>query len=70
MLDNENLVDIWDVETHPNLTIKNGTLFFNLNRKLCLYKIYDFRRVIGMDGRDDVDISTTNNGDQAACKLH
>jgi len=70
MLDNENLLDIWDVDTHPNLTIRNGIIFFHLNRKLCLYKIYDFRKAVGMDGRvDDADISPTNNGDQVACKL-
>jgi len=70
LLDNENLLDIWDVDVHPNLTIKNGIIFFHLNRKLCLYKIYDFRKAVGMDGRvDDADISPTNNGDQVACKL-
>ena len=71
MLDNENLLDIWDLGTHPNLTIKNGIIFFHLNRKLCLYKIYNFRKAIGMDGRvDDADISPTNNGDQVTCKFH
>jgi len=70
LLDNENLLDLWDLEAHPNLTIRNGIIFFHLNRKLCLYKIYNFRRAIGMDGRvDDADISPTNNGDQVACKL-
>ena len=71
LLDNENLLDLWDLDTHPNLTIKNGVIFFHLNRKLCLYKIYNFRRAVGMDGRvDDADISPTNNGDQVACKLY
>jgi len=71
LLDNENLLDIWNLETHRNLTIRNGVIFFHLNRKLCLYKIYDFRRAVGMDGKvDDADISPTNNGDQVACKLH
>lgn len=71
LLDNENLLDIWDLETHPNLTIKKGIIFFHLNRKLCLYKIYDFKTDVGMDGRvDDSDISPTNNGDQVACTLH
>ena len=69
LLDNENLLDLWDLETHPNLTIKNGIIFFHQNRKLCLYKIYDFRKAVGMDGRvDDADISPKNNGDQVACK--
>jgi len=71
LLDNENLLDIWDLETHRNLTIRNGIIFFHLNRKLCLYKIYDFRRAVGMDGQvGEPDISSTNNGDQVACKLH
>jgi len=69
LLDNENLLDIWDLETHRNLTIRSGIIFFHLNRKLCLYKIYDFRKAVGMEGRvDDADISPTNNGDQVACK--
>ena len=69
LLDNENLLDLWDLRTHPNLTIKNGIIFFHLNRKLCLSKIYDFTRAVGMDGRvDDADISPTNNGDQVACE--
>jgi len=71
LLDNENLLDIWDLETHRNLTIRNGVIFFHLNRKLCLYKIYDFRSAVGMDNQvDDADISPTNNGDQVACECY
>ncbi len=70
VLDNQNLQDIWDFKTHPNLTILRGTVFFHQNHKLCLHKINELVRHVGLEGKvDDVDISKLNNGDQVACKL-
>lgn len=71
VLDNQNLQEIWDWKVHPNLTIIQGVVFFNQNRKLCLDKIYELVDRVGIkrDQVDDLDISRINNGDQAACKL-
>ena len=69
VLDNQNLQDIWDFKTHPNLTILRGTVFFHQNHKLCLHKIDELVRHIGHENKvDEVDISKLNNGDQVACK--
>ena len=69
VLDNQNLQDIWDFNTHANLTILRGTVFFQENHKLCLHKIYELVKHVGLEDKvDTVDISERNNGDQVACK--
>ncbi len=69
VLDNQNLQDIWDFKTHPNLTVLRGTVFFHQNHKLCLGKIYELVRLLGFEGKvDGVDVSKINNGDQVACE--
>ncbi len=68
-MDNQNLQDIWDFNTHPNLTIAQGKVFFHHNPKLCLHVIDRFVDMVGMkDVIDDTDYSKKTNGDQAACK--
>ena len=69
VLDNHNLQDIWDLQTHPKLKIEKGKVFFHFNPKLCLNKIDDFVQYVGLENvTDNTDISRDTNGDQAACK--
>ena len=70
ILDNQNLQEIWDLKTHPNLTIFNGNISFNQNQKLCLDKIQKFITHIGKrwDQVPETDISPVTNGDRVACK--
>lgn len=66
VLDNENLQDIWDYSTHPNLTIYKGRAFFHSNRKLCNSKIDQLLDHAGLsNSTQEGDIGT--NGDQVAC---
>ncbi|CAH1796561.1 unnamed protein product [Owenia fusiformis] len=75
LLDNENLQEIWDIETHPKLEIKHGKVFFHSNRKLCHSKILTFLNdSVIMDPRvkkshDTNDISDKSNGDQNTCSV-
>ena len=69
LLDNHNLLEIWDFDRHPQLQILNGKIFIQLNRKLCLDKIDRLLTMVGQqDVVDDKDVSRINNGDQVACK--
>lgn len=69
ILDNQNLQDLWDFENRANLTLRNGSVFFHFNRKLCLNKIDELVNFIGLHNQvDSTDISQTSNGDQVACE--
>ena len=69
VLDNQNLVDIWNFSTHPPLTIKKGKMFFMFNRKLCLDKIHQLVAFVGLTNvTTDEDIDPNTNGDQISCK--
>ena len=69
VVDNDNLEDIWDFNTHPNLTIVQGGVFFHYNRKLCMSTIERLLQSITMDATyDEKDISRLTNGDQGACQ--
>ncbi|KAK2190050.1 hypothetical protein NP493_91g05005 [Ridgeia piscesae] len=70
VLDNQNLQEVWHVTKHPNLTIHNGKVFFHHNRKLCLNKIEEFIRSVGLENvTEEKDVSRTSNGDQVACDI-
>ncbi|XP_067952059.1 insulin-like peptide receptor [Watersipora subatra] len=83
VMDNENMEDLWDMETHPNLTIDNGMMFFQQNPQLCVAKIQQLLDTTRFNGErklkngtmqkitksshDEFDISKTNNGQFGDC---
>jgi insulin receptor len=69
VFDNQNLQDIWDFKTHPNLTISQGNLFFHYNRRLCYNKIEELVHHVGLENvTDEKDIARDTNGDQVTCE--
>ena len=69
VLNNHNLQDIWNFNTHPDLRILNGLVFFQQNHKLCLDKIDHFVKSVGLEHNiTEIDVDRLNNGDQVACK--
>ena len=69
VMDNRNLQHLFHWDTHPNITIGNGKLFFHFNPKLCMSEIHKLNEYIGRNatfGHGDINPST--NGDQVACK--
>lgn len=73
VFDNQNLQELWDWNTHPNLTIlavnSSAKLFFHFNPKLCLYKIEALREKTKLEEFDDHDVAFSSNGDKVACNV-
>jgi len=73
VLDNQNLQELWDWNTHPNITIssKQGSakLFFHFNPKLCLHEIEKLREKAKLDEFTDHDVASSSNGDKVACNV-
>lgn len=66
--DNEKLQALFPAEV-KNLVIRNGSLNFHFNRKLCLHVIKAFEKNVTMMSKNyKNDISNRTNGDQAPCK--
>lgn len=73
MLDNQNLVELWDWNNRNStdgLKIERGQIFFHFNPKLCIEKIKQLQEKLG--GRfkevDDLEVAPNSNGDKIACK--
>ncbi|XP_067209270.1 insulin-like receptor isoform X2 [Linepithema humile] len=73
VFDNQNLQELWDWETHPNLTILSpagpAKLFFHFNPKLCLQKIEILRDKAKLEDFNDHDVASSSNGDKVACNV-
>lgn len=73
VFDNQNLQELWDWETHPNLTILSSAgpakLFFHFNPKLCLQKIEMLRDKAKLEDFNDHDVASSSNGDKVACNV-
>nr|AYV97262.1 insulin-like peptide receptor [Sinonovacula constricta] len=68
--DNSNLKELFLEEVAKNLTIENGAVSFQFNRKLCYEKIMDFVKKVGIKDRIETnDIPQENNGDQTQCNI-
>lgn len=68
VLDNQNLLDIWDW-TNRTLEITNGKLFFHFNPKLCLSKIDTLRIKANLPNFTEEEVASTSNGDKIACNV-
>lgn len=73
VLDNQNLQELWDWSTHPNLTILSSAgspkVFFHFNPKLCMYKINMLRDKAKLDNFTEHDVAINSNGDKVACNV-
>lgn len=73
VFENQNLQELWDWETHQNLTILSSKgpakLFFHFNPKLCLQKIETLRDKAKLEEFNDYDVASTSNGDKVACNV-
>ena len=73
VLDNQNLQELWDWETHPKISIlsKEGhaKVFFHFNPKLCLQKIETMREKAALDEFTDLEVAPNSNGDKVACNV-
>lgn len=67
ILDNPNLSDLFNKNQH--FKILNGKLFFHYNSKLCLQKIYDLSKMLGMPEPSDLEVQPISNGDKVACEI-
>nr|QIS94309.1 insulin receptor 1a [Pyrrhocoris apterus] len=71
VLDNENLVELWDWSTREKkpFRIGNGKLFFHFNPKLCLSKIEKLKEVAGLPDFTELEVASNSNGDKVACHI-
>ncbi|XP_060592514.1 insulin-like peptide receptor [Ruditapes philippinarum] len=69
--DNLNLQELFMEHVTSNLTIGNGTVLFQYNRKLCYNKIKTFVTSVGLDINkiSAEEVSADNNGDQMPCDI-
>lgn len=67
ILDNPNLSDLFN--KNQQLKILNGKLFFHYNSKLCLQKIYDLSKELGMPEPSDLEVQPISNGEKVACEI-
>lgn len=71
VLDNQNLAELWDFTRRSNgLNIGKGRIFFHFNPKLCLSKIRDLQKILGITDVVDLEVAPNSNGDKVACKLN
>ncbi|KAF7271558.1 hypothetical protein GWI33_015587 [Rhynchophorus ferrugineus] len=68
VLDNQNLEDLFDWDTHKDFKIDNGTLFFHFNPRLCISKIETLRQKANLKPFTDMEVASTN-GDKVACNV-
>lgn len=68
VLDNQNLVDLWDWKHRSSgLRIGNGRLFFHFNPKLCFQKIEELIKKTNLSAHTDLEVARNSNGDKTAC---
>lgn len=72
MLDNQNLVELWDWSTRKengSLQIERGQIFFHFNPKLCRDRITQLQTQLGNKflNVSDLEVASNSNGDKIAC---
>ncbi|XP_048513218.1 insulin-like receptor [Athalia rosae] len=73
VLDNQNLQELWDLETHKSIKIlaRDGPakVFFHFNPKLCLDTIEKFRKAADLPEFTELEVAPNSNGDKVACNV-
>ncbi|XP_063980749.1 insulin-like receptor isoform X1 [Diachasmimorpha longicaudata] len=73
VLDNQNLQELWNWETHPGIKIGSpdgdAKVFFHFNPKLCFQKIETLRQKAGLKEFTDLEVAPNSNGDKVACNV-
>ncbi|XP_046665495.1 insulin-like receptor isoform X2 [Homalodisca vitripennis] len=68
VIENQNIQELWDLDSKPNFKILNGKVFFHHNPKLCLQHIHKFLSVIHYDKNvTNLEVGTDSNGDKFPC---
>uniref|UniRef100_T1JFU0 Tyrosine-protein kinase receptor n=1 Tax=Strigamia maritima TaxID=126957 RepID=T1JFU0_STRMM len=67
--DNINLQELFDNNTSHKLEVISGKIFFHLNPKLCLGKIKQLSKNLGLSDLDERDVSFKTNGDRTSCDV-
>nr|CAD7572194.1 unnamed protein product [Timema californicum] len=68
--ENQNLVELWNWTTKPrDFQIKNGSLFFHNNHKLCLSHIEELRTIAKLPKFTNLEVAQESNGDKEACDI-
>nr|XP_018897134.1 PREDICTED: insulin receptor-like [Bemisia tabaci] len=68
--ENQNLQELWDWDQKPDgrkFEIRQGTLSFHDNPKLCISTIKDFALIANMSTANQSEVSTFSNGEKAPC---
>ncbi|KAJ9594151.1 hypothetical protein L9F63_014407, partial [Diploptera punctata] len=69
VLENQNLQELWNWSSRPPLKIRNGSLKFHYNPKLCLSEIDKLQEIAGLQNYSNFDVSRESNGDKVACNV-
>ncbi|XP_050314693.1 insulin-like receptor isoform X2 [Anthonomus grandis grandis] len=69
VLDNQNLQELFDWNTHKTFKIDNGKLFFHFNPKLCIEKIEELRLKANLPPYKEMEVASNSNGDKVACNV-
>ena len=75
IFDNENLEDIWELESHAALEIRKGGVSIQVNRRLCQDIVLRFTERLILPnktrslGADLGGLQLASNGDKAACRV-
>lgn len=72
VLDNANLEELFWINpnlTQPQLKVNRGKVFFQLNPKLCLYKIHQLANYSNVQDFPSTDVPDFSNGDKAICVI-
>ncbi len=75
IFDNENLEEIWDLESHPRLELLRGGVSIQVNRKLCKSIIANFTSRLKLTnqtltyGKELGGVQLASNGDKAPCNV-
>lgn len=67
VLDNPNLSDLFP--EGQQIEILTGRLFFHYNPKLCVSKIVQLGKMVGITNFTDVEVQSESNGEKVACDI-
>ena len=67
ILDNPNLSSLFG--KNQKIQILNGRLFFHYNSKLCMQKILDLSKMVGIRDLTALEVQPESNGDKVACEV-
>ncbi|KAK2588363.1 hypothetical protein KPH14_004377 [Odynerus spinipes] len=67
VLDNPNLSSLFPPS--QKIEIQHGRMFFHYNPKLCMSKIIELGKMVGITHFEDVEVQPESNGEKVACNI-